>query len=167
MNKTTQEMNIKIRPANENDTSLILSFINELADYEKLSADVVATKDVLRESLFGKKPAAEVLLGFIDSEPACFAVFFQNFSTFLGRPGMYLEDLYVKPEMRGKGIGRAMLAHLAKIAVKRGCGRFEWSVLNWNEQAIRFYKSLGAISMDEWTTFRISGDALQKLATIV
>lgn len=159
--------NFKIRAAKENDTSLILSFIKELAEYEKLSADVVATEELLRKSLFGKKPVAEVLLGFIDNEPACFAVFFHNFSTFLGKPGIYLEDLYVKPELRGRGIGKAMLTHLAKIAIERDCGRFEWSVLDWNEQAIRFYKSLGAVSMNEWTTFRVSGDALHKLATIV
>jgi len=159
--------NFKIRAAKENDTSLILSFIKELADYEKLSADVVATEDALRESLFGNKPFAEVLLGFVDNEPASFAVFFHNFSTFLGKPGIYLEDLYVKPELRGRGIGKAMLTHLAKIAIERDCGRFEWSVLDWNEQAIRFYKSLGAVSMNEWTTFRVSGDALHKLATII
>jgi len=153
-----------IRQATEQDVSLILSFIRRLAEYERLSHAAVMTEQMLRENLFGVRRYAEVLLGYADDTPVAFAVFFHNFSTFLGRPGLYLEDLFVIPEMRGKGFGRAMLVELAKIARERKCGRFEWAVLDWNEPAIQFYKSLGAVAMDDWTIFRVSGEALERLA---
>jgi GNAT superfamily N-acetyltransferase len=156
----------EIRPAVEEDVPLIRSFIQKLADYERLSNEAVMTEAVLKENLFGPRPYAEVLLGFQDSTPAAFAVFFHNFSTFLGKPGLYLEDLFVLPELRGKGYGKAMLARLAKIACDRNCGRFEWSVLDWNEPAIGFYKKLGAVPMDEWTVFRMTGGALERLASL-
>ena len=143
---------------------VILSFIRQLAEYERLSHEAVMTEEVLRESLFGSRPAAEVLLGYSGDRPVAFAVFFHNFSTFLGRSGLYLEDLFVIPEMRGKGFGRALLVELAKIARERNCGRFEWAVLDWNEPAIKFYKAIGAVPMDEWTIFRVTGDALKRLA---
>ena len=143
---------------------VILSFIRQLAEYERLSHEAVMTEDILRESLFGSRPAAEVLLGYLGDLPVAFAVFFHNFSTFLGRSGLYLEDLFVIPEMRGKGFGRALLVELAKIARERKCGRFEWAVLDWNEPAIDFYKALGAVPMDEWTIFRVTGEALNRLA---
>ena len=154
----------EIREAAPSDVPLILSFIKGIADYEKLADEVVATEDGLREHLFALRPAAEVCLGFLDGEAAAFAVFFHNFSTFLGRPGLHLEDLYVKPEFRGKGIGSAMLSHVARIAVERKCGRFEWAVLDWNEPAIELYKKLGARAMSEWTIFRMTGDAIRNLA---
>jgi GNAT superfamily N-acetyltransferase len=153
-----------IRRATDQDISLFLSFIRQLAEYEQLSAEAVATEDTLRFNLFGSRRYAEVLLGFADDQPVAFAVFFHNFSTFLGRPGLYLEDLFVIPAMRGKGFGRAMLVELARIARERNCGRFEWSVLNWNETAIRFYKNLGAVAMEDWSIFRVSGEALERLA---
>ncbi|HVF88256.1 MAG TPA: GNAT family N-acetyltransferase [Pyrinomonadaceae bacterium] len=154
----------KIVSATEEDVALILSFIRELAEYERLSDKVSATEDVLREELFGSRPGAEALIGYDKGKPVGFAVFFHNFSTFVGRRGLYLEDLFVKPESRGKGIGRAMLAYLAKLAQERQCGRLEWAVLDWNEPAIKFYQSLGATPMDDWTTFRLSGDELERLA---
>ena len=150
--------------ATEDDVPLILSFIRELAEYEKLSHEVVATEGVLRESLFGERTGAEVVICYYEGSPAGFALFFHNFSTFLGRPGLYLEDLYVKPEMRGRGLGRALLVHLAGIAKERGCGRMEWSVLDWNEPAIKLYKGIGATPMDEWTVYRVTGEALEDLA---
>lgn len=155
---------LEIRPATEDDVPLILSFIGELAEYEKLSHEVVATEETLRQSLFGERRVAEVLLGHVGGEPAAFALFFHNFSTFLGRPGIYLEDLFVRPRFRGSGFGKAMLTHLARLAVERGCGRLEWWVLDWNEPAIRFYEKLGAEPMDEWTVYRLTGGALDKLA---
>ena len=154
----------QIRSAAEKDVPVILWFIRQLAQYEKLLHECVATEDVLRESLFGSRRTAEALLATLDDRPVAFAVFFHNFSTFLGRPGLYLEDLFVIPEMRGRGFGKAMLAHLAGLARERGCGRFEWSVLDWNEPSIRFYKNLGAAPMDEWTVYRVTGEALDKLA---
>lgn len=154
----------EIRPAREEDVPLILWFIKELARYERLLDEVVTTEEVLRESLFGERRVAEVVIGYHQGEPAAFALFFHNFSTFLGRPGIYLEDLFVKPEFRGRGYGRAMLSHLAKLTKQRNCGRLEWRVLDWNESAIKFYKNLGAIPMDEWTVFRVTGEALDKLA---
>ena len=156
--------NFKIRPATERDVPVILAFIRQLAEYEKLLHEAVMTEEILRQSLFGSRRAAEVLLGYSGDQPVAFAVFFHNFSTFLGRPGLYLEDLFVIPEMRGKGFGKAMLVELARIARERNCGRFEWSVLDWNKPAIDFYKALGAVPMDEWTIFRVTGEALKRLA---
>lgn len=153
-----------IKKACKSDTPLILSFIKQLAEYERMSDDVVATEELLEEVLFGNSPSAEVVLAYYNNEPAGFAIYFFNFSTFVGRPGLYLEDLFVKPQLRGKGIGKALLIHLAKIAVEKKCGRFEWSVLDWNEPAINFYKSLGARPMDEWTVFRIDGEKLKSLS---
>ena len=153
-----------IRGATESDLGLILSFIRELAEYERLLHEVVATEDSLREWLFGERRVAEAVLGEWENRPVAFALFFPNFSTFLGRPGIYLEDLFVKPEMRGKGIGKIMLGYLARLARERGCGRLEWSVLNWNEPAIRFYRSIGAVPMDTWTVNRVTGEALENLA---
>jgi GNAT superfamily N-acetyltransferase len=154
----------RIVQAAERDVPLIIWFIKQLAEYERLSQEAVMTEDLLRESLFGKRPVAEVVIGYYEDEPVAFAVFFHNFSTFLGKPGLYLEDLVVIPEMRGKGFGRALLVHLAKLACERNCGRFEWSVLDWNESAIGFYKKLGAVPMSEWTVFRMTGEAIERLA---
>jgi GNAT superfamily N-acetyltransferase len=156
---------LSIRPASESDVALILSFIQKLAEYEKLSHEVVATEATLRNYLFGERPAAEVILAYWGSQPVGFALYFHNFSTFLGRPGIYLEDLFVDPEHRGKGIGKALLVNLAQIATERDCGRLEWSVLDWNEPSIQFYRKLGAVAKDDWTTYRLTGDALQRLAT--
>lgn len=139
--------------------------IQGLADYEKLSHEVVATEDILRDSLFGQHPAAEVVVGYVGSEPIGFAVFFQSFSTFLGLPGLYLEDLFIVPEWRKRGFGRKLLARVASIAVDRGCGRLEWAVLDWNEPALKFYRNLGAQTMDEWTVCRLTGDALERLGS--
>lgn len=156
--------NLTIRSASADDVPVILGLIRELADYEKMSNEVVASEESLKASLFGDRRVAEVLIGELDGAAVTFAVFFHNFSTFLGRHGLYLEDLYVKPEHRGKGFGRAMLSRLARIAVERHCGRLEWAVLDWNEPAIGFYRKLGAVPMDEWTVFRITGQPLRKLA---
>jgi ribosomal protein S18 acetylase RimI-like enzyme len=153
-----------LREASLDDVPLILCFIRELGEYEKLSAEIVATEEILRENLFGERRTAEVILGYLKGAPVSFAVFFHNFSTFLGRPGIYLEDLFVKPEARGLGIGKIMLSYLAKLAVERGCGRLEWSVLDWNESAVKFYRSVDALSMDGWTVQRVTGDALTSLA---
>jgi GNAT superfamily N-acetyltransferase len=152
---------LQINKATQKDIPLIVWFIKQLAEYEKLSHEAVMTEELLRENLFGKRAVAEVLLGYYGDQPVAFAVFLHNFSTFLGKAGLYLEDLFVIPEMRRKGIGRAMLAHLAGIARERNCGRFEWAVLDWNKPAIDFYKKLGAVPMSDWTTFRITGDALK------
>ena len=153
----------EIKPATISDVPLILSFIKELAEYEKLSHEVVATEDILRETLFGDKPHAEAIIGYFNSLPVSFALFFHNFSTFLGRPGIYLEDLFVKPEVRGQGIGLKMLKYISRLAKERKCGRLEWWVLDWNETAIAFYKKLGAKAMDEWTVYRMTGEALENL----
>ncbi len=153
-----------ISPATPSDTPLILSLIKELAEYERLSHMVVATEDMLREQLFGAQPCAQVVIARENNVPVGFALFFWNFSTFLGKPGVYLEDLFVRPEFRGKGYGKALLLHLASRAKQRGCGRFEWSVLDWNEPAIQFYQSLGAVNMKEWNLYRVTGDALDQLA---
>lgn len=153
-----------IQPATEEDVPLILRLIRELAEYERAPNDAVATEAQLREVFFGEKPAAEVLLAFEDKEPVGFAVYFFNFSTWLGRPGLYLEDLFVRPELRGKGYGRALLERLARIAHERGCGRMEWAVLDWNEPAIQFYKKLGAKPMEEWTVFRLTREGIAALA---
>src|SRR5215470_2310765 len=155
-------MTFRLENATEKDLPQILTLIKELAEYEKLSHAVVATEAILRESLFTKR-VAEVVIGYCGDEPAGFAVFFQTFSTFLGVPGMYLEDLYVIPRFRRHGLGRMLLVHLATIARERGYGRVEWSVLDWNELAIGFYKGLGAKPMDEWTVFRLTGESLRKL----
>jgi GNAT superfamily N-acetyltransferase len=155
---------LSIRSATDADTALILTLIRELADYERLAHAVTATEADLRQQLFGESPAAEVLIGEVDGEAAGFALFFHTFSTFLGRRGLYLEDLYVRPAFRGVGLGRHMMATLARIAVQRGCGRFEWSVLDWNTPAIAFYRRLGAVGMDEWTVQRLEGPALHALA---
>ena len=153
-----------IRPAREEETPKILKLIQALADYEKLSHEVVADEETLRRYLFGPRPFAEVLFGCEGEKVAGFALFFHNFSTFLGRPGIYLEDLFVFPEHRGKGYGKALLAHLAKLAVERECGRLDWAVLDWNTPAIDFYRSLGAEHLVEWQTFRLSGSPLRRLA---
>ena len=157
-------MAITLRAATPADTSLIVELIRGLAEYEKLAHECVATEERIRETLFGPKPQAEVVIAFLDNDAAGFALFFQNYSTFLARRGIYLEDLFVFPRFRGHGVGKALLKHLAKVAVERDCGRFEWSVLDWNESAIGFYKSLGAIPMDGWTTYRLTGDALKRMA---
>lgn len=153
-----------ITPATERDVPTILGLIQALAEYEKLSHQVTATEQKLKETLFGEQPAAEVLLAYWEQECAGFALFFPNYSTFLAQPGIYLEDLYVKPQFRGKGIGCALLARLAKMAGERGCGRVEWEVLNWNEPSIRFYKKLGALPLEDWTRYRLTGTALKQLA---
>jgi GNAT superfamily N-acetyltransferase len=154
----------RVRQASEGDVSLILSFIRELAEYEKLSHEVVATEDGLRESLFGGRRYAEVLIVEHDGAPAGFALFFHNFSTFLGKPGIYLEDLYVRPGFRGRGLGKELLINLARLAKERGCGRLEWWVLDWNDSSIGFYRELGAVPMDDWTVYRVSEMALEDLA---
>jgi GNAT superfamily N-acetyltransferase len=155
---------ILVRSASTEDVPLILSFINELAEYERLSHEVVATEEMLREHLFGERPVAEVLIAEHGGEAAGFALFFHTFSTFLGKPGIYLEDLYVRPEFRRAGIGRALLVHLANVARERGCGRLEWSVLDWNEAAIGFYRGIGASPVSGWTVYRVTGEALEGLA---
>ena len=155
---------LHIRSAAEHDAPAILAFIRKLGEYERLSHEVVATEEQLRATLFGPRPAAEVLIAEWTGTPAGFALFFHNYSTFLAQPGIYLEDLFVDVDKRGNGIGRALLIRLAQIAVERGCGRLEWSVLDWNEPSIGFYKKLGAKPMDEWTIFRVTGDGLQDMA---
>jgi GNAT superfamily N-acetyltransferase len=155
---------ITIRPASPEDVPLVLKFIRDLARYERLEHEVSASEEQLHEALFGPRPYAEVVFACDGGEPLGFALFFHNFSTFKGRPGIYLEDLFVRPEARGRGIGKRLLAHLARIAVERRCSRLEWAVLDWNEPSIGFYRSLGAVPMDEWTTFRLKGDALALLA---
>src|SRR5262245_23552201 len=157
-------MDIKIRRATERDVPLILDLIRGLAEYERLAHEVTATEETLRRSLFGSSQAAEVIIAEAGGEPAGFALFFHNFSTFVGRRGLYLEDLFVKPAWRGKGVGRRLLVHLAQLAVERDCGRLEWAVLDWNEPAIRFYRGLDAQPMHDWTVFRLAGDSLHQLA---
>ncbi len=155
-----------IRHAEESDVQLILRFVKELASYEKLSHEVLATEEDFRRNLFGGKRYAEVIIGEYQSDPVAYALYFYNFSTFTGKPGIYLEDIYVKPEERGKGFGKAMLAYLAKVAVDNACSRYEWAVLDWNEPAVNFYESLGATLMREWIITRVSGDNLEKLAAL-
>ena len=157
-------MPIELRQATAADVPLILSFIRKLADFEKLTGTVAATEQSLAETLFGQRPAAEVTFAYIDGVPVGFALYFYNYSTFLGRPGIYLEDLYVDEKHRGKGAGKALLLHLTRIAKERNCGRVEWAVLDWNQRAIDFYKSLGAQPMHEWTVFRFTGPEIDKLA---
>ena len=158
-------MTLSIRPAVAADLPLIAQFIRDLAEYEKLAHEVRFDVAVLGDRLFGKRPYAEVLIGEIDGAAQGFALFFHNFSTFEGKPGIYLEDLFVRPEARGSGLGKALLKRLAALATERDCARLEWWVLDWNEPSIQFYKKLGAHTMDEWTTFRVDGDALQELAS--
>ncbi|WP_144391337.1 GNAT family N-acetyltransferase [Pleionea sediminis] len=157
-------MTVEIRNAMESDVPLILSLIQGLAEYEKLSHEVVATENSLKNSLFGTDPKAKVVIAELDGVAAGFALYFYNYSTFLAKPGIYLEDLFVKPEFRGQKVGKTLLIHLAKLAVKEGCGRFEWSVLDWNAPAIKFYRAMGAVGMEEWTVQRVEGDALVRLA---
>ena len=156
---------LSIRPATIDDVPLIRALIAELAEYERLADAAVATDDDLRAQLFGAQPVAEVLIGEVDGEAAGFALFFHNFSTFLGKRGLYLEDVFVRPQHRGAGLGKHLMAALARIAVQRDCGRFEWSVLDWNEPAIGFYRRIGAVGMDEWTVQRLEGEALHALAS--
>lgn len=158
-------MSIHLRPATRADLSQILAFIRELAEYEKLRESCVANEADLDLHLFGEHPKAEVVIAEWDGVAAGFALFFHTFSTFLGQPGIYLEDLYVRPELRGKGIGKTLLLHLARLAQLRGCGRVEWSVLNWNTPSIGFYESLGAKPLADWSVFRLSGEALENLAS--
>lgn len=158
-------MTITIRPAAPADIPLILSLIRELAEYEKAPEQAVATPEQMHTALFGPRPAAECVIGEIDGSPEGLALFFTNFSTWLGKPGIYLEDLFVRPTARGRGLGRALLSHVAKTAVDRGCGRFEWAVLDWNEPAIGFYKAAGAEPMSEWTVYRLTGEPLRRLAS--
>ena len=157
-------MPCSLRSATAADVPLILDFIRGLADYEKLAHEVVATEEALHRTLFGSPPAAHVVIAEVGDQPAGFALYFFNYSTFLAKPGLYLEDLYVKPEFRGSGTGKALLLHLAKIANTRGCGRMEWSVLDWNEPAIKFYESIGARRMKEWQICRLTGPALTQYA---
>ncbi len=155
---------LRIAPAEESQIPLILSFIRKLAEYERLSDEVVADEETLRSFLFGPNPAAEAVFAYVADEPAGFAIFFPNFSTFSGRPGVYLEDLFVDPAYRGRGIGKALLVHLAKLAKERGYTRVNWAVLDWNQPAIDFYRNTGATPLEEWTVFRLSGEALDRLA---
>ena len=155
---------VHIVPATPADVPVILQFIRELAEYEKLSDRCIATEEMLREHLFGLRPAAEVLIARVGDEPVGFALYFGTFSTFLAKPGIYLEDLYVRLEFRRQGVGRALLHRLAQLAVERGCGRLEWAALDWNEPAIRFYEKIGAVKLDEWTTFRLSDEPLRHFA---
>jgi len=156
---------LRLRPAGAADAELVLELIRELADFERLAHEVVADAAALRRHLFGERPAAEVLVAEVDGTPAGFALYFATFSTFVGKPGLYLEDLFIRPASRGRGIGRAVLIHLSRLAVERGCGRLEWSVLDWNERAIGFYRGLGARPMSAWTVFRLDGEALETLAS--
>jgi GNAT superfamily N-acetyltransferase len=155
----------KIVPAAPADVPVILALIRELAEYEKLLHEVVASEESLRQALFAPRPMVECAVAWFGPTAAGFALFFHNFSTFLGRPGLYLEDLYVRPEHRGQGVGVALLKHLARLAVARGCGRMEWAVLNWNKRAIEFYERVGAVGVSEWTTFRLAGEALRRLGS--
>jgi len=155
---------LRIAPGMARDVPAILGLIRQLADYEKLAGEAVATEQQLREHLFGPRPAAETLIARAGEEAVGFALFFPSFSTFVGRPGIYLEDLFVIPEWRGRGCGRRLLAAVARIALERGCGRLEWAVLDWNEPALRFYRRLGARAMDEWTVYRVTNEALCRLA---
>ncbi|GAB3358889.1 GNAT family N-acetyltransferase [Lysobacter tyrosinilyticus] len=161
----TQRPGVTLRPATRNDVPLILALIRELAEYEREPDAVQADEAMLAANLFGDAPGAEVVIADVDGRPAGFALFFHNFSTWLGRRGLHLEDLFVRPEFRGRGVGHVLMTYLAKLAVERGCGRFEWSVLDWNTPAIDFYRRVGAVGMEEWTVQRLSGDAMRALAT--
>jgi len=155
---------LNIRKATTNDCKTILGLITELAEYEKLAHEVVATVEILEESLFGESPCAEALIGEVDGNAVAYAIYFFNFSTFTGRPGIYLEDIFVQPQYRGHGFGTNLLSQLAKIALEKRCTRIEWSVLDWNEPSIKFYRSIGAVPMDEWTVQRLSGEDITSLA---
>jgi GNAT superfamily N-acetyltransferase len=155
---------LSVRGVREDEIELVLAFIRELADYERLAHEVRATADDIRAALFGPRPYAEAVIGCVDGEACGFALFFHNFSTFVGKPGLYLEDLYVRPAARGRGLGSYLLAWLARLALERGCGRFEWAVLDWNEPALKVYRSLGARAADDWTLHRVTGEALLQLA---
>lgn len=165
MTSSTDIASFQVRSATKVDVPIILSFIKKLADYERLSHEVVATEEILRETLFARRRTAEVAIGYYKREPVGFVLFFHNYSTFLGRPGIYIEDLFVDEAFRRRGFGGALLRHVAKVAVERSCGRLEWSVLDWNEPAINFYRKLGAVPMSEWTVFRVTGDGLTRLAS--
>jgi GNAT superfamily N-acetyltransferase len=154
----------QIQPATKADVPVIFSFIKKLADYERLSHEVTATEKTLSETLFGRRRTAEVAIGYFKKQPVCFVLFFHNYSTFVGRPGIYIEDLYVEEAFRRRGFGSALFRYVAALAAERQCGRLEWSVLDWNEPAIHFYQKLGAVSMREWTVFRLTGDKLAMLA---
>ena len=154
----------RIRPAREDDATLVLALIRELAEYERMADEVTATEADVRQALFGPAPSVEAVIAEVEDRPVGFALFFHNFSTFAGKRGLYLEDLYVRPEHRGRGIGRGLLRHLARLARERGCHRFEWSVLDWNALAIRSYRRAGAVAMDDWTVYRLTGAALDRLA---
>jgi len=156
----------QIRPATEADVPVVLSFIKRLAIYERLQDEVVATEELLRQTLFGERRTAEVAIGYLENDPVGFVLFFHNYSTFLGRPGIYIEDLFVDEPFRRRGYGRALLLYVARLAKARGCGRLEWSVLDWNRPAIDFYKTLGAVPMSEWTVFRVTGQSLERLARL-
>ncbi len=155
---------LKITTATEHDAPVILDLIRQLAEYERLSHEVIATEQQIRDTLFGEHPAAEVLLASFEGETVGYAVFFTNYSTFFAKSGFYLEDLFVKPHVRGKGVGKALMARLAQLALERNCGRINWQVLNWNEPSLAFYRSLGATPLDEWTTYQVAGEALDRLA---
>jgi GNAT superfamily N-acetyltransferase len=163
-NRMTQAGQFEIAPATRADVPLLLTLIGELAEYEKLSHEAVATEESLAAALFGARPSAEAVIARLDAEPVGFALYFHNFSTFLGRPGLYLEDLFVRPRFRGRSFGKALLSYLAALAVKRNCGRFEWQVLDWNKPARDFYESLGAKPASAWINYRMSGEALERLA---
>lgn len=163
MSQASNSMELDLRLAKPEDVGLILHFIKELAEYEHMANEVIATEEILTEFLFSQKKA-EVIIGEYQQQPVCFALFFHNFSTFVGRPGIYLEDLYVKPEFRRKGFGTVILSYLAKLAIERNCGRLEWACLDWNEPSIKFYRNLGAVPMDQWTVYRVQDEALTGLA---
>jgi GNAT superfamily N-acetyltransferase len=165
MPSAAEQSSVKIRVATANDLATIMELIRGLADYERLADRVTATEELIHRALFGPRPYAECLIAEAGDSAAGFALFFHNFSTFIGKPGIYLEDLFVNPEFRGRGIGRALLARLAAIAIDRDCGRMEWAVLDWNEPAIEFYRALGAESLDDWRILRLTGSALNELAT--
>ncbi len=161
----TSVSGFEIKPATEADVPVILSFVKQLAEYEKLAHEVIATESSLRETLFGRRRNAEVAIGYFETKPVGFVLFFHNYSTFLGQPGLYIEDLFVNEAYRRRGFGSALLLYVARLAQERRCGRLEWSVLDWNEPAIQFYKKLGAIPMSDWTVYRITGKSLQRLAS--
>jgi GNAT superfamily N-acetyltransferase len=160
----TDTPGFQIQSATESDVPVVLGFIKKLAEYERLSSEVFATEELLRETLFGERRTAEVAIGYLETRAVGFVLFFHNYSTFLGKPGLYIEDLFVDEDYRRRGYGRALLLHVARLAKERGCGRLEWAVLDWNQPAIDFYKKLGALPMSEWTVFRVTAKSLDELA---